>query len=184
MNEFNEENFLNYIKTINIPSSEINYLKKLYKIYKSLNKLTDNNINDNMIKIKDLENEIFIINDNILSQFDRIKIEIIKIKKVYNKVDSKTQKNAYPYIRKLYNILNNDNFSSNDDLVLYAKKLIVIIQLILGIQINFYYASYQVFLEKYRNLKLSTLNKKEYKPINSKKLIKKVPKNDKKGVEK
>ena len=173
MNEFNEQNFLNYIKTTNISSNEINYLKKLYKVYKSLNKITDNDINNNIIKIADLENEIYTVNNNILSQFDRIKIEIIKIKNVYNKADPLTQRNAFPYIRKLYNILNNDNFSSNEYLVLYAKKLVVTIQLILNIKINFYYASYQVFLEKYRNLELSNLNKIEYKPINNKRLIKK-----------
>lgn len=173
MNEFNEQNFLKYIKSTNIPSSEISYLKKLYKVYKSLNKITNNDIENNIIKIQDLENEIYTVNNNILSQFDRIKIEIIKIKNVYNKIDNKTKQNACPYIRKLYNILNNDNFSSNEYLVLYAKKLVVIIQLILNIKINFYYASYKVFLEKYRNLELSNLNNTEYKPINNKKLIKK-----------
>ena len=58
MNEFNEQNFLNYIKTTNISSNEINYLKKLYKVYKSLNKITDNDINNNIIKIADLENKL------------------------------------------------------------------------------------------------------------------------------
>lgn len=83
MDEFNNKDFLKYITKTNIPSSEVNYLIKLYEKYKKLYDYTDGDIINNQNKINALEDKIYTTNNQVLTEFDRIKLEVIKIQNKY-----------------------------------------------------------------------------------------------------
>lgn len=166
MDEFNNKDFLKYITKTNIPSSEVNYLIKLYEKYKKLYDYTDGDIINNQNKINALEDEIYTINNQILSESDRIKLEIIKIKEKYQSCSSSKKALAYNYIKQIYNIINDKEFVNNPESILYVKKIITTIQLILDMNITFLYTAYLFFTEKYRNLYLTYNEKIDYIPIN------------------
>lgn len=166
MDEFNNKDFLKYITKTNIPSSEVNYLIKLYKNYKSLYDYTKGDIINNQNKINALEDKIYTTNNQVLTEFDRIKLEIIKIKEKYQNCSSSKKALAYNYIIQIYNLINDKNFLNNPESILYVKKIIITIQLILDINITFLYTAYLFFIEKYRNLSLTYNEKIDYIPIN------------------
>ena len=166
MDEFNNKNFLKYITKTNIPSSEVNYLIKLYKNYKSLYDYTKGDIINNQKKINALEDEIYTINNQILSEFDRIKLEVIKIQNKYQSCSNSQKALAYNYIKQIYNIINDKEFVNNPESILYVKKIITTIQLIFDMNITFLYTAYLFFTEKYRNLSLTYNEKIDYIPIN------------------
>lgn len=166
MDEFNNKDFLKYITKTNIPSSEVNYLIKLYKNYKKLYDYTKGDIINNQNKINALEDEIYTINNQILSEFDRIKLEVIKIQNKYQSCSNSQKALAYNYIKQIYNIINDKEFVNNPESILYVKKIITTIQLILDMNITFLYTAYLFFIEKYRNLSLTYNEKIDYIPIN------------------
>lgn len=182
MNEFNNKDFLKYITKTNIPSSEVNYLIKLYKNYKKLYDYTKGDIINNQNKINALEDEIYTINNQILSEFDRIKLEVIKIQNKYQSCSNSQKALAYNYIKQIYNIINDKEFVNNPESILYVKKIITTIQLIFDMNITFLYTAYLFFTEKYRNLSLTYNKKIDYIPINkniNNTIKKKGKKNDK-----
>lgn len=166
MDEFNNKDFLKYITKTNIPSSEVNYLIKLYKNYKKLYDYTKGDIINNQNKINALEDEIYTINNQILSEFDRIKLEVIKIQNKYQSCSNSQKALAYNYIKQILNIINDKEFVNNPESILYVKKIITTIQLILDMNITFLYTAYLFFTEKYRNLSLTYNEKIDYIPIN------------------
>lgn len=182
MDEFNNKDFLKYITKTNIPSSEVNYLIKLYKNYKKLYDYTKGDIINNQNKINALEDEIYTINNQILSEFDRIKLEVIKIQNKYQSCSNSQKALAYNYIKQIYNIINDKEFVNNPESILYVKKIITTIQLIFDMNITFLYTAYLFFTEKYRNLSLTYNKKIDYIPINkniNNTIKKKGKKNDK-----
>ena len=182
MDEFNNKDFLKYITKTNIPSSEVNYLIKLYKNYKKLYDYTKGDIINNQNKINALEDEIYTINNQILSEFDRIKLEVIKIQNKYQSCSNSQKALAYNYIKQIYNIINDKDFLNNPESILYVKKIITTIQLILDMNITFLYTAYLFFTEKYSNLSLTYNEKIDYIPINkniNNTIKKKGKKNDK-----
>ena len=74
----------------------------------------------------------------------------------------------------------NDNTFDDEEIISYVKKLFTIIQLILDMDITFYYSSYLVLKEKYRNLELNNEKIINYTNINKlEKINRKEYKNDK-----
>ena len=179
MNEIDDKKFLNYLKDENITSEEISYLKRLYKIYKALNSLCNDDIKKNKKLIDKLEDEIYKTKKGNLDKIQRIYLELIKIKKKFDKSSPEKQKAAFLYMQEARTIIN-DNTLDNEEIINYVKKLFTIIQLILDMDITFYYTSYLVLKEKYRNLELNNEKIINYTNINkSEKINRKEYKNDK-----
>ena len=179
MNEIDDKKLLNYLKDENITSEEVSYLKRLYKVYKILYSLCNGNIEKNKHLVDKLEDEIYKTKKGELDKTQRIYLELIKIKKKFDKSSPEKQKIASIYMQEARTIIN-DNTFDDEEIISYVKKLFTIIQLILDMDITFYYSSYLVLKEKYRNLELNNEKIINYTNINKlEKINKKEYKNDK-----
>ncbi len=166
MNEINDKKFLNYLKNDNITSEEVSYLKKLYKMYKTLDALCNNDIEKNKILVDEMENKIYKTKKGNLDNTQRIYLELIKVKRKFDNSSIKKQKIVSSYMQEVNSIISNESTFNNKETIEYIKKLFTIIQLILDMDITFYYSSYLVFKEKYRNLKLNDDKISDYITIN------------------
>ncbi len=172
MNNFKEKNFFTYLSSKNISANEITYLKKLYKEYKLFDSYTCHNINKQQLDF--LEDKIYTIKGKLLNDFERIKTEILKIHKVFITSDNLAKQASSKYIKEILSLLNKEDVINQPETLFYIKKLITIIQTILDMNITFYYASYCVFMERYRNLELNYDNKLEYKSFDNTIKIKRI----------
>ena len=92
MNEIDDKKLLNYLKDENITSEEVSYLKRLYKVYKILYSLCNGNIEKNKYLVDKLEDEIYKTKKGELDKTQRIYLELIKIKKKFDKSSPEKQK--------------------------------------------------------------------------------------------
>lgn len=145
-------NFINNNKGI-LSIEEISCLANLYKTYELVNKATNGKYYQNKQKIERYENYIYTFNDKVLSNKDRIELELKRItkKNKSNKESSQEQKNEIEKeIKKLNNLKYNDNYTN------YIKRKISILHAKLGIENTFLGAAYEAFVELYiqnKNLK-------------------------------
>lgn len=168
MNEIDDKKLLNYLKDENITSEEVSYLKKLYKVYKILYSLCNGNIEKNKQFVDKLEDEGYKTKEGYLDLQARINLELIKIKKQYDKSPLKKKKIAFPYMQEVCTLLNDEKSYNDEEIISYIKKLFTIIQIVLDMNITFYYSSYLVLKERYRNLELNDNKLLKYQNINRK----------------
>ena len=123
--------------------------KIIYNLYSVLSKLYDNDLTK-------YENDIYIINNNLLTDYERLGLEIESLLKRVNE----NQNNAV--VREILILMKQayDKGKLSSSLIAYFKKLITEIQIILGEDITFYSVAEELFDEKM--LKLIKDNK-EYK---------------------
>ena len=123
--------------------------KIIYNLYSVLSKLYDNDLTK-------YENDIYIINNKLLTDYERLGLEIESLLKRVND----NQNNAV--VREILILMKQayDKGKLSSSLIAYFKKLITEIQIILGEDITFYSVAEEVFDEKM--LKLIKDNK-EYK---------------------
>ena len=123
--------------------------KIIYNLYSVLSKLYDNDLTK-------YENDIYIINNKLLTDYERLGLEIESLLKRVND----NQNNAV--VREILILMKQayDKGKLSSSLIAYFKKLITEIQIILGKDITFYSVAEELFDEKM--LKLIKDNK-EYK---------------------
>lgn len=123
--------------------------KVIYNLYSVLSKLYDNDLTK-------YENDIYIINNKLLTDYERLELEIESLLKRVNE----NQNNAV--VREILILMKQayDKGKLSSSLIAYFKKLITEIQIILGEDITFYSVAEELFDEKM--LKLIKDNK-EYK---------------------
>ncbi len=123
--------------------------KIIYNLYSVLSKLYDNDLTK-------YENDIYIINNKLLTDYERLGLEIESLLKRVNE----NQNNAV--VREILILMKQayDKGKLSSSLIAYFKKLITEIQIILGEDITFYSVAEELFDEKM--LKLIKDNK-EYK---------------------
>lgn len=138
---FKELNFIN----------DNEYLKRLYKIYSLVNSFI-NDDQDYLGKLNDIEDYIFTVNGEVLSQKERIELEFNEILDKYNEVNPVKQKEVEFYIEIIHSLL---NYDLNEKNILYVKKIIALVKCMLGLNTGFLYAGYLVFKEKIRNLNMN-----------------------------
>ncbi len=159
-------------KVVDCMISESSYLEVLYNVFDMTYKLIDGDIEGNVELLKKLENDIYTVDHKVLSDQERLAIEIRKIINVNEK--NPDLKNKVVIEKKLANFLElmdeifDKNIDENyileafkekfnvakKDAIFSIKKKIAIIESELGIPINFFEAASFAFLDlykKYRN---------------------------------
>ena len=123
--------------------------KIIYNLYSVLSKLYDNDLTK-------YENDIYIINNKLLTDYERLGLEIESLlKRVNENQDNAVVREVLMLMKQAY-----DKGELSSGLIAYFKKLITEIQIILGEDITFYSVAEELFDEKM--LKLIKDNK-EYK---------------------
>jgi len=138
----------------------------LYRNYLVFKKIEDDT--ERIKKMKEYENKIYIINKKTIKEQTRILIELSKIENIYQKNKDKFKENGHLIDKKLnsiYEILKMDSKYSSE-LLTYIKKNIVDLQITLEMDITFYDAAYNSFLETFRNMEEHYKKKKEGRKYN------------------
>ncbi len=137
----------NYVKEKNNKESVDFY--KLYSMYKKMN------LKSEEVDFKDLENEIYSLEGNVLSEKAKIALncsEIIKYIKANNKLLSEEDVvEAKRLINQIRVALSGKNEPSSEVLK-YMKRMIVKIEIRLGMSVSFYNDAYDTFVEEYNNI--------------------------------
>lgn len=144
------------------------YIKRLYDIYNLTSKLVDNDFDNGKKLLNQLEDEIYQIGDNILSNQERLSIELKNIIRVNENNNDLSKKNLIE--KKIENILElmDEVFDKNIDenyimdslktkidevkenAIFNMKKKISIMESELNIPITFFYAASTAFLDIYK----------------------------------
>ncbi len=148
-------------------SSETHYILELYNIYVLSNDIVDGDFNNRHL-LKKLEDEIFTIDNNVLSEQERLSVELKKIIR-YNEKNT-NEKNKTIISKRINNILEvmdevfdnslDDNYIIEivkerlnivrDEAIFSMKKKIAIIEAELNIPICFFEAASISFMDLYK----------------------------------
>src|SRR5690625_2221186 len=140
-----------YIYNDNLASTEEKLLfVSLFNFYKKTNRL--NKLEDVEDELNNYECKIYNVDDKKITEEDKIRLEIERIKRV--KVTNPEIKHILEEtIKEIEELLNNKLYFS-DSIIQYIKKKIVELQILLKLDITFFKAAYDLFTEKYNNLKI------------------------------
>ena len=146
-----------YIYNDNLASTEEKLLfVSLFNFYKKTNRL--NKLEDVEDELNNYECKIYNVDDKKITEEDKIRLEIERIKRV--KVTNPEIKHILEEtIKEIEELLNNKLYFS-DSIIQYIKKKIVELQILLKLDITFFKAAYDLFTEKYNNLKITEYNKR------------------------
>ena len=127
----------------------------LFNFYKKANRLNSfQSIED---ELKKYEDKIYNIDNKTLTEEEKLRLEIEKIKRI-RITDPEIKQIVDQTIKEIENLLNDKLYFSND-VIDYIKKIIEL-QIVLKLDITFFKAAYDLFKEKYDNLKISEYNKR------------------------
>lgn len=105
---------------------------------------------DNKIKLSELENKIYTVNGKVLTQRERIIVELKNIHRFINKnsnrIPSTTQAIVSSKLKELNSIIEKNELTDNE-IIKYFKKSISILQAYLGIKIKFFNEAVEAFDE-------------------------------------
>lgn len=154
-----------FINNGNISENNLLYLKRLHKTYLLVSNYANGDIFSNRENIDKLEDKIYTVNGKVLSDEDRVKLEFSRIMKKVKETNLIKQKEVSFYIELLDSLF---KVNLSDDVILYIKKIISLLQVMLDMPNSFLYASVLVFKEEYRNYEMSiydngTIDKSLYK---------------------
>lgn len=156
---FDKEHFLEYIKNEKKLNSSVVDLYRLYKTYNSVKYVLEKNKEGKQI-INRLEDDIYTIDSVILDDKERIKIELSNISDILDDLeDEELRKKVYFEFNKLKTEFEELDLSDSS-ILFYIKKKISLLQAIIGIRNTFLLASYDAFLEIYRNINVKNDNYK------------------------
>ncbi len=137
------------------PEEKILFIS-LFNFYKKANKLNSfQSIED---ELKKYEDKIYNIDNKTLTEEEKLRLEIEKIKRI-RITDPEIKQIVDRTIKEIENLLNDKLYFSND-VIDYIKKKIIELQIVLKLDITFFKAAYDLFKEKYDNLKTSEYNKR------------------------
>ena len=142
---FNNSNIKNNFMMLNEKTNR-HVISKLYAIFNKFFKLCGKNIDISMLK--EFEDKVYTVNGFTLTNNQRIKYELSKIKSANNQ-KSEFEKDIYQLIEQVEKIISNLN---NDDVIKEIKKIIVLLQILTSRSITFYESAYELFLEYCENL--------------------------------
>jgi len=148
--EFDKNLFMDYLKDVkNKKNDDYIYLYRLFNNYKITEKILSENSNSGYELLKKAEDLIYTVNGKQLSDKKRIEYELYKILENLEK-DTSNYKKMSEILGLINEIKTLD--LNQEEMVLYAKKKITLIQAKLGLKNTFFIASHQLFLEKYMNI--------------------------------
>ena len=150
-----------YLKELIVGSKDNSYLLNLYKIYELCNKVTGGNISKERKILDNLEDKIYTIRGTVLTQKERIILELNKVlSKLSSFEDNHYKDNACSDLSEIISIIEKCE-SSNVSQKTYdlLKEKIVIIEAKLNIQISFLYSGSIAFLNIYES---AFINNKVY----------------------
>lgn len=136
----------------NISENNLLYLKRLHKTYLLVSNYVNGDIFSNRDDIDKLEDKIYTVNGKVLSDEDRVKLEFSRMMKKVKDTNLIKQKEVSIYVDILVSLVDQD---LTDELILYLKKIISLIQVMLDVPNSFLYASVLVFKEEYRNYEMN-----------------------------
>ena len=146
-----------YIYNDNLVSTEDKLLfVSLFNFYKKANRL--NHLEDIEEELKKYEKKIYNIDDKEITEEDKIRLELVRIKRV-KVINPEVKQTVNEIIKEIEELLNNKLYFS-DSILEYIKKKIVELQILLKLDITFLKSAYDLFNEKYNNLKISEYNKR------------------------
>lgn len=159
---FNKEKFLQEIKDGAFSKNSIVELYRLYKIYNLINIVLQKT---GRASVEKLEDAIYTVDNKVLSDKDRIVLELSNITDQLNNINDGNLRNEVDLkLNTLKNELEELDLSDKT-VLLYFKKNISLLQAKLGIENTFLLAAFEAFLELYRNLSIKQLQNKNYKLI-------------------
>ena len=145
-----------YIYNNNSVSTEDKLLfVSLFNFYKKANRLNAIKGIDN--ELDAYEYKIYNFGEKRITEKDKIRLELERIKSV-KIVSVEIKEIVNSTIMEIEELLSNKLYFS-DSIVEYIKKKIVELQILLKLDITFLKSAYDLFLEKYNNLKISEYNK-------------------------
>lgn len=142
---FNNSNIKNNFMMLDEKTNRY-IISKLYAIFNKFFKLSGKNIDVGMLK--DFEERVYTVNGFTLTNNQRIKYELSKIKSANNQ-KSEFEKDIYQLIEQVEKMIVNLN---NDDVIKEIKKIVVLLQILTSRSITFYETAYELFLEYCDNL--------------------------------
>ncbi len=138
---------------------ENSYLLNLYKIYELCRKISNGNLKRNKDLLDEVEDKIYTINGKVLSQQERIALEIKRVYKVCSGIKDEKIKNAF--INQLKDIVGIIDFNfddpkfksefNQDELYYIAKQTLSVAQAKLDMPISFLYSASTVFMDIYES---------------------------------
>ena len=138
---------------------ENSYLLNLYKIYELCRKLSNGNLKRNKDLLDEVEDKIYTVNGKVLSQQERIALEIKRVYKVCNGINDEKTKNIF--INQLKDIVGIIDFNfddskfksefNQDELYYIAKQTLSVAQAKLDMPISFLYSASTVFMDIYES---------------------------------
>ncbi len=134
-----------------LKSKENAYLLELYKIYELCSKITNNNILKRKKILDSLEDKIYTINGKVLSQKERVALELKRIIKEFSKCQNEKVKNDIAAELNALIIFMDSNESDTKKYYAILKQKIAVIEAKLNININFFYAASMAFLDRYES---------------------------------
>lgn len=141
-----------YLNSTNSNTIDLKILLRLYSNYSKIAKIDHN-------KLKRYEDDVYTIKNEKMSDSERIIKEIDTIKIALKKCnDEKIIKYVNDKLVEMEEILKYDDYIF-DGYIMYLKRTITELQALLNININFYNASCDAFIDMYKEIE-SAYNKK------------------------
>ena len=154
---------LDYFAHNEVTPGEANCITNLNKSYNCIKMLAQENFEKNENKLLQLENKIYTINGKTMTEKEKIIFETNRIYKVLEKkelnISLEDRENILFDLETINNLLEKYNNILDDLTIKYLKKKISILQATVGIENNFFKATHEAFLEKYRNIYISYIKR-------------------------
>lgn len=159
---------------MNMDMKEKNIYINLFKYYTLINNKYRGKVREELDSynyyndLDKLEDKVYTINRNVLSDEERIILELNRIFRFLeiniNKIPSELAKYVFDELKELTGLISEEELKS-PEMVIYFKKKISLLQAALGLRINFFNAASEVFKERVELLiakdNINTLKKKD-----------------------
>lgn len=155
--KFDKEIFLDYFKNGDLSESDKIYIYRLYKTFNLVNSITNGQIEENKIQLRQFENKIYNINGVVFSESEKLKFSLDTVCDALKKMNKENNQHdsLYTEIETIKELDLRD-----DKNIGYAKKKISIMQAKLGLNNTFFYEACQAFEEIYTNGLITYLDRK------------------------
>lgn len=172
---FDKEKFFKEMKDGKISKKSVVELYRLYKVYNLIKLVLEKNGKESIEK---LEDEIYTIDNKVLNDKERIVLELSNITDKLNNVSDNILKNEINITLDKLKLELEELDLSDKTVLFYFKKNISLLQAKLGVENTFLLATYESFLESYRNMCIKNLSNKSYNLIKNSEYKYEVEKSD------